>query len=264
MSGNGKTILITGAAKRVGRHLALGLAQRGYDIGFTYRTSHQQAASLTQAIEGLGRKALAIPADFLDADAAQHVHRTFFDSFETIHGLINNGSCFYPTPLKTLSRRALIDQFTINAALPAELCSLFASALAKSHCEPASSDSSDRPAPPALCTPGRIINFVDINIFGQPLPHHLAYNASKAALWEITQSLAIELAPRVTVNAIAPGVIDWAESYSEQAKASYLKRVPLGRVGTAEDALSAAAYLLDQGHYLTGQAIKLDGGRSIT
>jgi pteridine reductase len=90
------------------------------------------------------------------------------------------------------------------------------------------------------------------------------YCASKAALSNLTLALARALAPDVTVNAIAPGVVQWPDHYPEQDRAKYLKRVPLDRTGTPEDVASLVHFLCTEGHYITGQILPLDGGRSIT
>jgi pteridine reductase len=105
---------------------------------------------------------------------------------------------------------------------------------------------------------------VDIHVMGQTLRSFVAYNASKAALLEITMSCAMELAPAITVNAIAPGVVAWADSYNDEQREQYLRRVPLGRAGTPEDAATAVLFLVRDAHYCTGQIIKLDGGRAMT
>jgi pteridine reductase len=96
---------------------------------------------------------------------------------------------------------------------------------------------------------------------GRPRKGYAAYTASKAALAGMTHALALELAPHVTVNAIAPGVVAWAPDMSQRQREAYLQRVPLGRAGTVEDAARAVVYLARDGDYLTGQTIRVDGGR---
>ena len=99
---------------------------------------------------------------------------------------------------------------------------------------------------------------------GEPLAGYMAYNASKAALREVTMTAAVELAPRVTVNAVAPGVVAWADSYSQGQRRAYLEKVPLGRPGTPEDAAAAVLFLVRDAGYCTGQILRLDGGRLLT
>lgn len=115
-----------------------------------------------------------------------------------------------------------------------------------------------------------IVTFGDLHalgLLGQPRKNMLSYAMSKAALLELTLALARELAPDIRVNCIAPGVIAWPESGHESdpaLQAAYLKRVPLGRAGTPQEAAKAAAWLLLEASYCTGQVLHLDGGRSLT
>ena len=98
----------------------------------------------------------------------------------------------------------------------------------------------------------------------RPWPQYLIYCASKAALANLTMGLARELAPQVTVNGIAPGVVEWPADYPEEERQKYLKRVPLARPGTPQDVANLVHFLVTEGSYITGQIIRLDGGRSIT
>jgi pteridine reductase len=98
----------------------------------------------------------------------------------------------------------------------------------------------------------------------RPWPRYLAYCATKAALANLTLGLARELAPEVTVNGIAPGVVEWPEDYPPAARDAYLARVPLARAGTTADVVNLVRFLISGGSYITGQIIRLDGGRSLT
>ncbi len=118
-------------------------------------------------------------------------------------------------------------------------------------------------APQLRAARGHIVNMVDL-LAEKPWPEYLVYCASKAALANLTLSLAKELAPEVNVNGIAPGVVEWPEGYPEDLQANYLKRVPLARAGTPEDVANLVHFLCTSGSYITGQIIRLDGGRSIT
>src|SRR5205807_1329425 len=110
---------------------------------------------------------------------------------------------------------------------------------------------------------GHIVNMVDL-LAERPWPKYLAYCASKAALWNLTLGLAREFAPDVTVNGIAPGVVEWPDDYPESEKQTYLKRVPLSRAGAPEDVADAVMFFARSANYVTGQILRLDGGRSIT
>src|SRR5207245_3934090 len=107
-----------------------------------------------------------------------------------------------------------------------------------------------------------IVNMIDL-LAARPWPEFLAYSASKAALGSLTRGLARALAPDVTVNGIAPGVVEWPEDYPQGEREKYLKRVPLSRPGTPEGVANLVHFLVSEGSYITGQIIPLDGGRSI-
>ena len=118
-------------------------------------------------------------------------------------------------------------------------------------------------APLLRASRGHVVNMVDL-LAERPWPQYVAYCASKAALWNLTLSLARDLAPDVTVNGIAPGVVEWPDDYPESEREKYLKRVPLSRAGTPTDVAETVHFLCTAGSYITGQVIRLDGGRSIT
>lgn len=245
----GKVALVTGGAKRVGRAVALRLAAAGMDIALTYLTSEPEAEAVVADIERIGRRAHAIKVDLAEPDAAEQVHQLFTHHFDRLDVLVNNASLFAPSPLGRLTLDDFERHMAVNARAPLMLTQRFAPLLA------ARAD----PADPASL--GRVVNFIDIHVMGQPLKGFAAYNASKAALQEITMTAALELAPKITVNAIAPGVVAWAESYTAKEREAYMRRVPLARPGTPEDAAGAVLFLVRDAHYCTGQIIRLDGGR---
>lgn len=248
----GKVALVTGGAKRVGRAIALRLAEAGMDVAITYRTSAADAARTVRAIERLGRRGAAIRTDLSQARAAEQVYRALTRKFDRLDALVNNASIFGASPLAKMSVADFERNMAVNARAPLLLIQKFAPLLAA------------RADPRRPATLGRVVNFIDIHVMGQPLRGYVAYNASKAALMEITMTLAMELAPKVTVNALAPGVVAWAESYTPRQRRLYLQRVPLGRAGTPQDAAAAALFLIRDADYCTGQIIRLDGGRFLT
>ncbi|MGE0388397.1 MAG: SDR family oxidoreductase, partial [Gammaproteobacteria bacterium] len=191
-------------------------------------------------------------ADLGDPDAPARIIDAVGSAFERLDALVNNASSFDPTPFGSIRLENWERDMAVNARAPLFLIQGLAPLLGAHY----------DPADPASM--GRIVNFIDIHVLGEPLVGYSAYNASKAALMEITATCAMELAPKITVNAIAPGVIEWAESYSAEVRNLYMRRVPLARPGTPEDAGSAVLYLVRDAHYCTGQVIKLDGGRCLT
>jgi pteridine reductase len=245
----GKVALVTGGARRVGRACALALAEAGFDVAITYHQSPEAARAVVAELRKKRRSALAIEADLAQADAAEQVRDALAERFGRLDVLVNNAAIFAPTPLGGLEAAAYDRYQQVNARAPLLLTQVFAAWLG---------DDYDAEAP---ATAGRVVNFVDAHVLGRPRRGYSAYSASKAALWQITESLALELAPAVTVNAVAPGVVAWAAGSSQQEKADYLERVPLGRAGTPEDAAAAVRFLATEAHYCTGELIRIDGGR---
>lgn len=238
----GKVALVTGGAKRVGRAVALHLAEAGCDVAITYRSSGEEAAATAEAIERRGRRAWALRADLARAEAVEPLGRALIEATGRVDVLVNNASVFEPTAWGELEEAGWQRQMTINALSPVLLTQALGRELAANE-------------------GGRVVNFADIHVMGRPRRGYLAYEASKAALAAATESLAIELAPAVTVNAVAPGVVAWAEQIEEPEREAYLRRVPLERAGTPEDAARTVVYLARDADYVTGQVIRVDGGR---
>lgn len=247
-----RVALVTGGARRVGRTVAIELARAGMHVAITCNRSRAEADEVIGAIQRMGRQAIAIAVDMTETNAAATIHAEVASRFGRLDVLVNNASTFASTPFGTVSASDYDRNQAINARTPLMLIQHFATMLGAHY------DSGDP------SSPGRVVNFIDIHVLGEPLKHYIAYNCSKAALMEVTSTCAVELAPRVTVNAIAPGVVAWAESYSEEMQREYMTRVPLERPGTPEDAAAAVLYLVRDAAYCTGQVIRLDGGRSLT
>jgi pteridine reductase len=230
-----KVALVTGGAKRVGRAIVERLTEAGYFVAFTYLCSESEAHELAGRISGK-----AIRADLTDPAAAVRA----IDSFgERLDVLVNNASIYEPGKLEDATPEQSRRMMAIHFESPLLLAQKFAPMLRASR--------------------GQIINMVDL-LAERPWPQYLAYCASKAALANLTLSLARELAPEVSVNGIAPGVVAWPEGYPDAEKAKYLRRVPLQRPGTPQDVAELVHFLCTSGAYLTGQILRLDGGRSIT
>ncbi|HEX4795650.1 MAG TPA: SDR family oxidoreductase [Humisphaera sp.] len=236
--------LITGGAKRVGRSIALRLARGGYDVAFTYNRSNADAQSLVEEIAKIGRRSIAISADLFDLPAAAHtIAREFRGAFDRLDILVNNASSYAAADLASTTLELTGRLWAIHVEAPILLCQEFAGMLKDSG--------------------GSIVNMVDL-LAQRPWPQYLAYCASKAALANLTLGLARELAARVRVNGIAPGVVEWPPGYPQEQKEQYLRRVPLERAGTPEDVAELVWFLSRPDGYITGQIVPLDGGRSIT
>src|SRR5213075_1039471 len=233
-----KVALITGAAKRVGRAIALKLATEGFDIAFTYNGSESEAHDLEQQITQIGRQSLAIQSDFTNPNlASTHVFSTFTAAFNRLDALINNASLYQPSSLQGATDEQIHNLFAIHFHTPFLLARRFEPLLRQSR--------------------GHIVNMLDL-LADRPWPEYLAYSASKAALASLTRGLARALAPPTTLNAISPGVVEWPEDYPQEEREKYLKRVPLARPGTPEDVANLVHFLATSGSYITGQVIRLD------
>ena len=230
-----RVALVTGGAVRVGRAIVEKLLAQGFAVALTYHGSGEAADELTR----LGDVHIT-QADFAHpAVAVEHVrdHLSLFT--DHIDVLVNNASIYKPG--------STFDDLHAMMAVHVEAPMLLTQSL----------------APLLRKVRGHVVNMVDLNV-ERPQPGYAAYCASKAALANLTLSLARELAPEVTVNGIAPGVVEWPKNFPEAERDKYLKRVPLARPGTPQDVANLVHFLCTTGSYITGQIIRLDGGRSIT
>lgn len=239
-----RVALITGAAKRVGRAVALRMADAGYHIAFTYLNSEAEANDLVAQVKAKSRRCVAIRADLTQPEAAASTIQSQFSSqFQRLDLLHNNASLYEPSALAQANVQQMRRFWAIHAESPVLLCKAL--------------------QPMLEMAGGCVVNMVDLQV-EHPDPNFLTYCASKGALWNLTLGLARAMAPRVRVNGIAPGVVEWAKDQTDQEKQQYLKRVPLARPGTAQDVAEAVLYFCTGGSYVTGQVIRLDGGRSTT
>lgn len=234
-------VLITGAARRVGAVMARTLHQAGYCVAVHYRRSAAQAHALVAELsQHRSDSAFAVQADLADLDTLEPLIASVTGHFGRLDALINNASGFYPTPIGAATPAQWRELFASNAQAPFFLC---------------------QAATPALrASGGAIVNMVDIYA-ERALADHPIYVMAKAALIAMTRNLALDLGPTVRVNAIAPGAVLWPEHAHAVTKADIIQRTPLRRAGSPEDVASAALYLLRDATYVTGQIIRVDGGR---
>ncbi|HET6249457.1 MAG TPA: SDR family oxidoreductase [Tepidisphaeraceae bacterium] len=244
MADSPRVALVTGGARRVGRAIVERLADAGFDVAFTYDKSEAEAADVCRQVGAKGRSALAISANLLDLPASIDViEREFRGKFTRLDVLVNNASIYQPADLAHTDLALIRRATTLHLEAPLLLCQRFAGDLRQNR--------------------GHVVNMIDL-LAERPWPKYLAYCASKAALANLTLGLARQLAPEVTVNGIAPGVAEWPDNYPEAEKARYLSRVPLARPGTPGDIAGMVLFLCTAGTYVTGQILRVDGGRSIT
>ncbi len=236
--------LVSGAGRRIGASIARTLHAAGYDIAAHANRSRGELASLLAELESVRPgSTLAVHADLADLSAPDLLVSATLSCFGRLDALVNNASAFFPTPLGTID----IDQwdalFNVNARAPLLLAQAAAHALREAN--------------------GAIVNLVDIYA-ERPLPEHPVYVMSKAALVAMTKSLALDMAPDVRVNAVAPGAILWPENPgSDERRADIMARTPLARAGSAEEIANTVLWLLRDAGFITGQVIRVDGGRSL-
>jgi pteridine reductase len=243
MSDEIRVALVTGGAKRVGRAVVLALAEAGFDVAFTYLRSDVEAEEVSGLVAAKGRKSIAIRADLTHPDeGTAAIYEKFIAAFPRLDVLVNSASLYQPSALGQTNTGQMRKFWAIHVESPLLLCQKFEPLLRASR--------------------GHVINMVDL-LAEKPWPEYLAYCTSKAGLANLTLGLARALAPEVTVNAIAPGVVEWPKNYPVVEQEKYLKRVPLARAGTPEDVAQTVLFLGSRGTYITGQIIRLDGGRSI-
>ena len=235
-----KLVLVTGAALRVGRELALAVARAGGDVVIHYGHSDSAARSLVEEIQALGRKAYLLQADLEDpAQVSKLIPQA--SEFGSLSGLVNNAAIFQSLNWQTTTIEAWNQHLMVNLTTPFLLSQAFAKQL-----------------PPEAT--GRIVNLIDWRAL-RPGADHLPYTISKSALAALTQSLAIALAPRITVNGLALGAV--LPPSEGVAPPNILKNVPANRWADLAEVGQALIFLLDGPAYVTGEIIHIDGGRHL-
>lgn len=238
-----KTLLITGAGKRIGKALALALGQDGWTIAVHYNTSPNDAQAVADAITTQGGNAFTIEADLANEEDTQSlVERTVDQANAPLSALINNASIFERDQWDSVSRESWDAHLNINLRAPFILTQSFAKALTKGQS-------------------GSVINIIDQRVW-KLTPDYISYTLSKAALWTLTQTLAQALAPRIRVNAIGPGPVLRSIHQDEAAFARQTASLPLAHGASPDDIVAAARYLLNAPS-VTGQMIAVDGGQHL-
>ena len=244
MSQPAKTILITGGAKRIGRQMAITLHHAGHNIVVHYRSSAGAATELVNQLNAeRERSAIALQGELLDTASIPALVEKAANAFGSLDVLINNASTFYPTPIELLQDEFWNDLVGSNLKAPAFMVKA---------CVPYIRERN-----------GSIINIVDIHA-RKPMANHPIYCSAKAGLEMLTMSLARDLAPDIRVNGVSPGAILWPENDNGMADPQeILNKIPMGRMGQPDDVAKLVRFLIDEGDYITGQIIAVDGGRSV-
>jgi NAD(P)-dependent dehydrogenase (short-subunit alcohol dehydrogenase family) len=244
-SGTQRTALVTGGAVRLGRFLALGLAEAGYDIALHFNRSEAEARSAQQAIEALGRRCLLLPADLNRPEQVAELVQRAARGLGPVDLLLNSASAYAAGQVLDTDWNGLQELFAVNLFAPFQLIRQFAL---------------HRRSQPAGI--GNVINILDNKIaFNQH--QYAGHLLSKAGLAELTKLAALELAPQIRVNGIAPGIVMPSPARSPEYLAWRLERVPTGAAGSGQDILQALRYL-SEAPFVTGQILFVDGGESIS
>lgn len=238
-------MLVTGAARRVGAAIARRVHSTGARVMLHYRSSVAEAEALALALNTLRpNSAATAQAGLSDASALEALVATTLSTFGRLDGLVNNASSFFRTPLGAITEADWDELMGSNLKGPLFLSQAAAAALRASG--------------------GSIVNITDIHA-SQPDRGYATYTAAKAGLLGLTRALAVELAPQVRVNAVAPGPVEWPEDdadFSMAAREAIIASTLMKRPGTADDIARTVQFLLFDAPYITGQVIHVDGGRS--
>jgi pteridine reductase len=240
----GKAVLVTGGARRVGAAIARRLHGAGANVLLHYRDSETDAAALAAELNAVREKSAAtVKAELLAPIAPKALIAAALEHFGRLDVLVNNASSFFPVAVGAIEASHWEELIGSNLRAPLFIAQEAAPHLAREH--------------------GSIVNIVDIHA-DRPLKGYPVYSIAKAGLAALTRSLALELAPQVRVNGVAPGAIAWPEDgqFSTEERARVLATTPLGRIGEPDD-IAQAVHFLACAPYVTGQVIAVDGGRSV-
>lgn len=237
---SGQVALVTGAAKRIGRSIALRLAAEGADVVVNFLHSEGEAQQLGEEIRKAGRRAAVVAADVSESTQVKRLFAAIDRDFGRLDILVNNAGVYFEVPFESLTEEQW--DFTLNTNLKSQyLCAQAAVPLMR------------------RAGRGRIVNISSIGAF-QPKPSHVHYCVSKAGVVMMTRCLARALGPEITVNSVAPGKIQFP---GEEIDQGYVRRTPLAKVGSGEDIADAVLFLI-QAQFMTGQVLLIDGGRMLT
>jgi pteridine reductase len=240
----GKAALITGGARRVGAAIARRLHAAGASVLLHYRDSQAEAAKLAAELNALrARSAATVKAELLAPIAPRALVTAARQEFGRLDILVNNASSFFAVDVGAIESSHWEELIGSNLRAPLFIC--------------------QEAVPELAAKAGSIVNIIDIHA-DRPLRGYAVYTIAKAGLAALTRSLALELAPRVRVNGVAPGAIAWPDDgqFAEAERARILATTPLGRTGSPED-IAQAVHFLACAPYVTGQILAVDGGRSI-
>lgn len=235
--------LVTGAAKRIGRTIALDLAAHGWNVAVHYRHSRAEAEEVVRAAKTFGVNAVAVGAELADEKAARALLPVAAEALGPITLLVNNAAIFEADEATTATRQSWDAHMETNLRAPFVLAQELMRQLPES-------------------ITGNIVNLIDQRVW-RLTPKFMTYTLSKAGLWTLTQTMALALAPRARVNAVGPGPVLPSPRQSQQDFAAQAAALPLGRHTSPEEIARAVRFILES-PAMTGQMIALDGGQHLS
>ncbi len=233
--------LVTGAGRRVGRAIALALAARGMHVVVHYHGSSEGADETVRLIRQLGGTADGIQADLRDVSGGDSLIDRSIETAGRLDALVNSAAVMLRTPVGETSAAEWDAMFSLNVRAPYFLA--------------------QRAAPALRASRGSVVNIADLAAY-ETWPAYVPHGVTKAAIVQMTRGLAHALAPEVRVNAVAPGVVLLPDGWSDADAERLRSTTPLRRLGTPEDVAGAVVFLIDA-DYITGEVIKVDGGRHV-
>jgi pteridine reductase len=242
--------LVTGAAVRVGRAIAVELARSGFDLALHYRSRASEIEETAQECRALGAEVGCVAADLATPEGCAGVVGAVRARWDALHLFVNNASVFYPVPFEQISLDEWERMLGVNTRagflLSRDLLPLLRAA-----------DGAAIGAPSGQHAV--VVHMVDIGA-ERPVKGHAHYSVSKAGLAMLVKAMAVELAPAVRTVGISPGQVVWPDDYTPDLRARLAARIPMGRVGTPEDVARLVRFVVLEGHYLNGILIPVDGG----
>ncbi len=243
MQASGKIALVTGAARRVGKAIALALAQRGAHVAISYNRSADEARQAVQEIEARGVRSLAVRGDIRRSGEVNAMVAQVIEHFGRIDILVNNASNYYKTPFQDLTEEQWDDLVDTNLKGTFLVAKRVGDEMLKAGS-------------------GKIINLADWAGF-RPYKDYIPYCVAKAGVIALTKALAKTLAPNIQVNAVAPGPVLLPEEFDDRVREAVVRATPLQRIGSPDDIAQTVVFLIEGSDFITGATIVVDGGRLI-
>lgn len=239
-----KICLVTGSASRVGKIIALTLANKGAKLAIHYHSQANKANETAEQINQMGEECIILKSDISQKNDWLEMRNNILDKWGRIDVLVNNAAIFYQTPFLGIKEHQWNQFMDINLKGTFYGCQVIGEIMVKNRT-------------------GKIINISDVS--AESVWHnYIPYCISKAGIIALTKGLSKAFAPHVTVNAVSPGTVMLAEKYDEEEENYLIERTPLKRIGDPQDIANTVTFLIEGSDFITGAVIPVDGGRSLT